>query len=169
METVSQLDGYGDIVFPHCACDARKEGHVIAIVCFSAFKLQACKEDGISEVRCQQLAFLYLVSELNFKRFSLSYYYSSWSDLWIFIACTFFCSPISALFVDVWNFEKVVLTLLTPYGKKPICCFTSSRRLLSFRGVTYTTTKSIAKECLSIFTITVLVVNHAWFGYLQTT
>lgn len=23
------LPGYGDVVFPHCACDSRKEGHVI--------------------------------------------------------------------------------------------------------------------------------------------
>lgn len=50
MEALSQMDGYGDIFFPHCACDARKEGHVVAIVGVNAFKLQACKEDGTSEV-----------------------------------------------------------------------------------------------------------------------
>lgn len=26
------LSGYGDVVFPHCACDSRKEGHVIPAV-----------------------------------------------------------------------------------------------------------------------------------------
>ena len=44
------MDGYGEISFPHCASDARKEGHVIATVGFDCFKLQACKEDGILEV-----------------------------------------------------------------------------------------------------------------------
>lgn len=26
------LPGYGDVVFPHCSCDSRKEGHVVPIV-----------------------------------------------------------------------------------------------------------------------------------------
>ena len=26
------LPGYGDVVFPHCACDSRKEGHVLPAV-----------------------------------------------------------------------------------------------------------------------------------------
>lgn len=26
------LPGYGDVVFPHCACDSRKDGHVIPAV-----------------------------------------------------------------------------------------------------------------------------------------
>lgn len=26
------LPGYGDVVFPHCACDSRKEGHVIPVI-----------------------------------------------------------------------------------------------------------------------------------------
>lgn len=26
------LPGYGDVVFPHCACDSRKEGHVIPAI-----------------------------------------------------------------------------------------------------------------------------------------
>lgn len=26
------LPGYGDVVFPHCGCDSRKEGHVIPAV-----------------------------------------------------------------------------------------------------------------------------------------
>lgn len=26
------LPGYGDVVFPHCACDSRKDGHVIPAI-----------------------------------------------------------------------------------------------------------------------------------------
>jgi len=44
------LEGYGGIVFPHCPCDSRKEGHVIATACAAKFELQACKEDGTLEV-----------------------------------------------------------------------------------------------------------------------
>ncbi|XP_038072464.1 sorting nexin-27-like isoform X2 [Patiria miniata] len=43
------LEGYGEIAFPHCPCDARKAGHVIPILGFRLFKLQACKEDGTLE------------------------------------------------------------------------------------------------------------------------
>lgn len=42
--------GYGDVVFPHCSCDSRKEGHVIASAGAASFKLQACREDGALEV-----------------------------------------------------------------------------------------------------------------------
>ncbi|XP_022693405.1 sorting nexin-27-like isoform X3 [Varroa jacobsoni] len=41
------LEGYGEVSFPHCACDARKEGHVVASVGKTNFKLQACAEDGL--------------------------------------------------------------------------------------------------------------------------
>jgi hypothetical protein len=34
------MDGYGSIVFPHCASDAKREGHVLPIVSFQAFRLQ---------------------------------------------------------------------------------------------------------------------------------
>lgn len=43
------LEGYGEISFPHCPCDARKDGHVVATVGLSSFKLQACKDDGTLE------------------------------------------------------------------------------------------------------------------------
>ncbi|KAL3865897.1 hypothetical protein ACJMK2_043245 [Sinanodonta woodiana] len=49
LKTVRHLDGYGCIVFPHCPCDSRKEGHVIAIVSYKCFILQACKTDGTIE------------------------------------------------------------------------------------------------------------------------
>lgn len=44
-----ELNGFGDIVFPHCPCDSRKEGHVVAAVGKSSFKLHAAKEDGTLE------------------------------------------------------------------------------------------------------------------------
>jgi len=46
-----ELDHYGEMAFPHCACDSRKGGHVIAIIGVQCLKLQACKEDGSPEVR----------------------------------------------------------------------------------------------------------------------
>lgn len=49
LNSVRQMEGYGSVVFPHCACDSRKEGRVIPIVSFEGFKLQACKEDGTEE------------------------------------------------------------------------------------------------------------------------
>lgn len=49
LNLVRELAGYGYIVFPHCGCNCRKEGHVIASVGFSSFKLHACKTDGTPE------------------------------------------------------------------------------------------------------------------------
>lgn len=49
LKLVRTLDGYGELSFPHCSCDARKEGHVIATVGITSFKLQACKDDGMLE------------------------------------------------------------------------------------------------------------------------
>ena len=34
------------LVFPHCGADARKEGHVVPVVTFDAFRLHACREGG---------------------------------------------------------------------------------------------------------------------------
>lgn len=49
LELARTLPGYGDIVFPHCACDSRKEGHVIVAVGMKSFRLNAVREDGSSE------------------------------------------------------------------------------------------------------------------------
>ena len=46
LNCVREMDGHGGVVFPHCASDARKEGHVVPVVSFDAFRLQACSEDG---------------------------------------------------------------------------------------------------------------------------
>ncbi|KAL5004681.1 hypothetical protein ScPMuIL_018137 [Solemya velum] len=49
LKIVRHLDGYGELSFPHCPCDSRKDGHVICVVSEQCFKLQACKSDGTPE------------------------------------------------------------------------------------------------------------------------
>ncbi|KAI8124355.1 hypothetical protein FF38_08930 [Lucilia cuprina] len=49
------LPGYGDVVFPHCACDSRKEGHVVPAVGMKSFRLHACREDGSLEAQMVEL------------------------------------------------------------------------------------------------------------------
>lgn len=44
-------EGYNEILFPHCACDSRRKGHVITAISITHFKLHACTEDGQLEVR----------------------------------------------------------------------------------------------------------------------
>lgn len=68
------LPGYGDVVFPHCSCDSRKEGHVVpavgkssdgtanvrefidqSIAGMKSFRLHACREDGSLEAQMVEL------------------------------------------------------------------------------------------------------------------
>ncbi|XP_046677987.1 sorting nexin-27 [Homalodisca vitripennis] len=44
-----ELPGYGEVVFPHCGCDSRKEGHIIACIGINGFRLLACRNDGSLE------------------------------------------------------------------------------------------------------------------------
>lgn len=46
LKKVSKFDGYGELVFPHCACSSRKNGHVVVALDASSFKLKACSNDG---------------------------------------------------------------------------------------------------------------------------
>lgn len=46
-------EGYNEIIFPHCACDSRRKGHVITAISITHFKLHACTEEGQLEVRVQ--------------------------------------------------------------------------------------------------------------------
>merc|ERR1719167_1738630 len=46
LAAVRDMDGYGGVVFPHCGADARKDGHVVPVVTFDAFRLHACREGG---------------------------------------------------------------------------------------------------------------------------
>jgi len=45
-----ELPGYGEVIFPHCLCDSRKTGHVMAAVGYLGLRLIACTEDGTLEV-----------------------------------------------------------------------------------------------------------------------
>lgn len=49
LKLARKLGGYNEVSFPHCSCDSRKEGHVIATFGMDSFKLQACKDDGAAE------------------------------------------------------------------------------------------------------------------------
>ncbi|KAH3837578.1 hypothetical protein DPMN_110973 [Dreissena polymorpha] len=51
LKTARHLEGYSEIQFPHCPCDSRKDGHVIAIISRPCFKLKACKADGTPETQ----------------------------------------------------------------------------------------------------------------------
>ncbi|CAH1173632.1 unnamed protein product [Phaedon cochleariae] len=49
LKLARDLPGYGDVMFPHCACDCRKEGHVVLSIGAGGVKLHACAEDGALE------------------------------------------------------------------------------------------------------------------------
>ena len=50
LDVARTLEGYGTEVFPHCACDARKSGHVIVSISIESFRLQACSDQGERQV-----------------------------------------------------------------------------------------------------------------------
>nr|XP_057940833.1 sorting nexin-27b isoform X2 [Doryrhamphus excisus] len=41
--------GYNEILFPHCSCNSRRKGHVMAAISIQHFKLHACTEEGTLE------------------------------------------------------------------------------------------------------------------------
>ncbi|EDO47744.1 predicted protein, partial [Nematostella vectensis] len=51
LDVARTLDHYNTVVFPHCPCDARRNGHVITTICLKSFQMKACTEDGVLEVR----------------------------------------------------------------------------------------------------------------------
>uniref|UniRef100_A0A915L5I5 Sorting nexin-27 n=1 Tax=Romanomermis culicivorax TaxID=13658 RepID=A0A915L5I5_ROMCU len=51
LDLVRRFQGYNDVVFPHCNCDSRKEGHIVAIVNCHCFKIKACNNDGVLEAQ----------------------------------------------------------------------------------------------------------------------
>jgi sorting nexin-27 len=57
LRNVYKFEGYGELVFPHCPCDSRKSGHVIAVVSAGCFKLVACSREG--ELESQVVEFAY--------------------------------------------------------------------------------------------------------------
>ncbi|XP_072132088.1 sorting nexin-27-like isoform X2 [Mobula birostris] len=46
LNVVRSCEGYNEIIFPHCACDSRRKGHVITAISIKHFKLYACTEAG---------------------------------------------------------------------------------------------------------------------------
>ncbi|XP_025829092.1 sorting nexin-27-like [Agrilus planipennis] len=56
LKLARDLSGYGEVVFPHCPCDSRKEGHVIVSAGSKGFKLHACQEDGTLESQVVHLS-----------------------------------------------------------------------------------------------------------------
>lgn len=55
LQLARELPGYGEVVFPHCACDSRKGGHVIVAIGSNGIKLHACREDGTLESQVVEL------------------------------------------------------------------------------------------------------------------
>ncbi|XP_048583732.1 sorting nexin-27 [Nematostella vectensis] len=49
LDVARTLDHYNTVVFPHCPCDARRNGHVITTICLKSFQMKACTEDGVLE------------------------------------------------------------------------------------------------------------------------
>lgn len=46
LEVVQSCPGYNTVSFPHCACDSRKDGHVILSISFQKISIQACLLTG---------------------------------------------------------------------------------------------------------------------------
>ncbi|XP_051901802.1 sorting nexin-27-like [Pristis pectinata] len=46
LNVVRSCEGYNEIIFPHCACDSRRRGHVITAISIKHFKLHACTDAG---------------------------------------------------------------------------------------------------------------------------
>ncbi|MGH0189637.1 UNVERIFIED_CONTAM: hypothetical protein FKN15_037119 [Acipenser sinensis] len=51
LSMLRSCEGYNEILFPHCACDSRRKGHVITAISVKHFKLHACTEEGQLECR----------------------------------------------------------------------------------------------------------------------
>ncbi|XP_064031969.1 sorting nexin-27 isoform X2 [Pogoniulus pusillus] len=48
-------EGYNEVIFPHCACDSRRKGHVVSAVSIRHFRLHACTQEG--QLENQVIAF----------------------------------------------------------------------------------------------------------------
>lgn len=65
LDAVRSFDGYCSIRFPHCSCDARKDGPVILVVSLKYLQLKACQDDGTPLV-CYVLLFVSSIRCLDF-------------------------------------------------------------------------------------------------------
>ena len=56
LEVVQSCPGYNTVVFPHCACDSRKDGHVILSVSLQKISIQACSSEGEKQDQIKNFA-----------------------------------------------------------------------------------------------------------------
>lgn len=81
LEVVHTCPGYNTIVFPHCACDSRRDGHVILLISFNKISIQACSQSGekqdqvknfawpsVSDYGCDGDVFHFTISKSNSER-----------------------------------------------------------------------------------------------------
>ena len=47
LDVVRNFDGYGAIQFPHCSCDARKDGPIKLSISLKHLRLKAVDQDGM--------------------------------------------------------------------------------------------------------------------------
>lgn len=62
------LSGYGDVVFPHCACDSRKEGHVIPAVGMSIYIFFSVLVNVMNCLFLKLLIFHFILCHINKKK-----------------------------------------------------------------------------------------------------
>lgn len=49
LKGLGKLDSYNKVTFPHCPCDARKNGHIIVSLSKEGIALKACSNEGVAE------------------------------------------------------------------------------------------------------------------------
>lgn len=103
-----ELPGYGDVVFPHCSCDSRKEGHIVLAVGSAGVTLHACREDGTLESQVVQLQWDCIrqwEADDEAMAFCLKYNRPDKTPKWL---------KIFTPYVSMRNFYKMVVGTLTP-------------------------------------------------------
>ena len=50
LKGLAKLESYNTVSFPHCPCDARKNGHIIVSMNMAGVTIQACSDKGVPEV-----------------------------------------------------------------------------------------------------------------------
>ncbi|XP_075216913.1 sorting nexin 27 isoform X2 [Lycorma delicatula] len=91
-----ELPGYGEVVFPHCACDSRKEGHVIACISSAGFKLLACRNDGVLEAQVVEFAWTSVTQweiDEDSMAFCFQYRRANKNPRWVKIFTPYDCYP----------------------------------------------------------------------------
>uniref|UniRef100_A0A8C1YKN7 Sorting nexin-27 n=1 Tax=Cyprinus carpio TaxID=7962 RepID=A0A8C1YKN7_CYPCA len=68
LSLLRSCEGYNEVMFPHCACDSRRKGHVITAISMKHFKLHACTEDGTLEFNYMHECFERIFCELKWRK-----------------------------------------------------------------------------------------------------